>query len=124
MRSDLSPGLQLAQAVHAAFQFFAEWPSLARAWTEDSNFLVVVAVPDEAALADLATAAVEEGIVRTIVREPDLDNEITAVALQPGPDARRLCGQLPLALKHTCKTDGTPRPRVYADADAEVWAVT
>jgi peptidyl-tRNA hydrolase len=104
VRSDLSSGLQLAQAVHAAFQFFAEWPSLARAWTEDSNFLVVVAVPDELALADLAARAVEEGIARTIVREPDLDNTITAVALQPGAEARRLCAQLPLALRESAMT--------------------
>lgn len=114
VRSDLSPGLQLAQAVHAAFQFFSEWPSLARAWTEDSNFLVVVAVSDEAALADLATTAVEEGIVRTIVREPDLDNAITAVALQPGADARRLCAQLPLALKSVTEYSVTTEEPVMA----------
>jgi peptidyl-tRNA hydrolase len=99
VRSDLSSGLQLAQAVHAAFHFFADWPSLARAWVEDSNFLVVVAVPDEATLAELAGRAVEEGLARTIVREPDLENTITAVALQPGADARRLCANFPLALK-------------------------
>lgn len=75
-----------------------------RAWMEDSNFLVVVAVPDEAALADLAARAVEEGLVRTIVREPDLDNAITAVALQPGVDARRLCANFPLALKEPAMT--------------------
>lgn len=99
MRADLSSGLQLAQAVHAAFQFFAEWPSLAGVWVRESNFLVVVATPNELALAELAGRAVEEGLARTIVREPDLDNTITAVALQPGADARRLCANFPLALR-------------------------
>lgn len=103
-RADLTPGLQMAQSVHAAFHFFADWPSLARSWLIESNFLVVVAVPDELTLAELAARAVEEGIVRTIVREPDLSNEITAIALEPGPIARRLCAELPLALK--CKGTG------------------
>jgi hypothetical protein len=97
----MTPGLQAAQAVHAAFHFSLDWPSMALAWVRDSNFLVVVAVPDEVALADLAARAAEEGIARTIVREPDLDNTITAVALQPGAEARRLCAELPLALRET-----------------------
>lgn len=77
---------------------------MTRAWLEDSNFLVVVAVPDEDALAELAARAAEEGIIRTLVREPDLDNELTAVALQPGSEARRLCAQLPLALREPAMT--------------------
>lgn len=101
VRADLTPGLQAAQSVHAAFHFFDDWPSIARAWIHDSNFLVVVAVPDELALAELAARAVEEGLARTIVREPDLDNTITAVALEPGHVASRLCAEMPLALKNT-----------------------
>ena len=104
VRADMTPGLQAAQAVHAAFHFWADWPSMALAWVRDSNFLVVVAVPDELALADLAARAVEEGIARTLVREPDLGNTITAVALQPGSEARRLCAELPLALKEHAMT--------------------
>ena len=84
--------------------FFCDWPSMALAWVRDSNFLVVVAVPDEAALAELAARATEEGIARTIVREPDLSNTITALALQPGSEARRLCAELPLALRSHAMT--------------------
>jgi peptidyl-tRNA hydrolase len=75
-----------------------------RAWVEDSNFLVVVAVPDELALAELAARAGEEGLAASIVREPDLENTITAVALQPGDEARRLCANFPLALKEPAMT--------------------
>jgi peptidyl-tRNA hydrolase len=75
-----------------------------RAWVEDSNFLVVVAVPDELALAELAARAGEEGLAASIVREPDLENTITAVALQPGDEARRLCANFPLALKEHAMT--------------------
>lgn len=99
VRSDLTPGLQLAQAVHAAFHFFAEWPSMSSQWLDESNYLVVVSVRDEQALAELAARAVEEGLARTLVREPDLDNSLTAVALQPGEEARRLCANYPLALR-------------------------
>jgi peptidyl-tRNA hydrolase len=107
VRGDLTPGLQAAQSVHASTQFFADWPSLAVNWLRESNFLVIVSVPDEGALAQLAESAVEEGIVRTIVREPDLDNTITAVALEPGATAQRLCAQMPLALKLKVKGDLT-----------------
>lgn len=65
---------------------------------------MIVAVPYEQSLADLAARAVEEGIVRTIVREPDMENEITAVALQPGDDARRLCANFRLALREPAMT--------------------
>jgi|SRR5882757_1530283 len=100
----MTPGLQAAQAVHASNQFFVDWPSMARAWFQVSNFLVVVAVPDELALAELATVSIEEGIVRSVFREPDLGNTITAVALEPGSTAQRLCAQLPLALREAAMT--------------------
>ena len=77
---------------------------MALSWIRDSNFLVVVAVPDEAALAALAAKAFEKEIARTIVREPDLDNTITAVALAPGAGARRLCAEFPLALREPAMT--------------------
>lgn len=32
-------------------------------------------------------------------REPDLDNQLTAIALQPGERSKKLCSNLPLALK-------------------------
>lgn len=73
-------------------------------WIRDSNFLVVVAVPDEPALMRLTTSVVEEGIAHTLVREPDLDGQATALAIEPGDDARRLCANLPLALKEPVMT--------------------
>jgi peptidyl-tRNA hydrolase len=99
VRADLSPGLQTAQAVHAALHFLHDHPSVVRPWLLTSNFLVVVSVPDEAALLDLITDASRCGLLRTAVREPDLDNAATAVAIEPGERARRLCGALPLALR-------------------------
>jgi hypothetical protein len=82
--------------VHAAFHFSVDWPATTLNWVDGSNYLVVVSVSDELSLAELAARAIEEDIACTIVREPDLDDAITAVALEPGVIARRLCAQFPL----------------------------
>lgn len=104
MRKDLSPGLQVAQAVHAAFHFSQQHPVLVTRWLNASNFLVVVAIPDEAALRELISAAGQRGITAYAVREPDLGDEITAAALEPDEAARRLCASLPLALREAVMT--------------------
>ena len=99
VRSDLAPGPQLAQSVHAAFQFSVKYPEITRRWHLDSNFLVVLSVPDEPALIELCRQARTHGIGYERVSEPDYGNEFTAMALEPGDAARRLCARFPLALK-------------------------
>lgn len=101
----------MAQSTHAAFRFACQWPTLTRTWVDGSNFLVVVAVPDEHTLAGLAARAGQEGVATTVVREPDYENTMTAVALEPGGAARRLCAQYPLALRPTSCTE------VFLDTD-------
>lgn len=99
VRRDLSPGLQLAQSVHAAIQFTQEWPDLAEPWYCESNYLVVVSVENEDALKDIADQARELNVRYSITTEPDLDDTWTAVALQPGETARLICACMELALK-------------------------
>lgn len=100
MRADLPAGLQAAQAVHAAVEFAVSDPGVATRWHQESNFLVIVSVPDEGALTELLLHAVEKaGVQAYSVREPDIGDELTAVAFEPGPGARRLCAELPLALR-------------------------
>ena len=70
-----------------------------RDWLERSNFLVVVAVADEDELAEILTRAGRADLHRVPVREPDLDNTLTAVVLEPGDTAKHICASLPLALK-------------------------
>lgn len=62
----------------------------------DSNFLVVVTAQDEAMLDMVATAALNAGLRVTLVREPDCNDELTAVAIEPSPEAKRICSSLPL----------------------------
>lgn len=65
----------------------------------DSKFLVVVSVDDLGSLTTLAAKAALRGISYSLWVEPDLGNEATALALEPGEASKRLCSNLPLALK-------------------------
>jgi hypothetical protein len=85
VRADLPLGLQVAQACHAA----REW-TLAHPQVDVGDNLVVLHVPNQDALLELTNAAPEH----LLFREPDLQNEATALAL-PG-EARRRLSSLPL----------------------------
>jgi len=60
-----------------------------------------VNAPDEDGLYDLIWKADNrsEPIAHSAMFEPDLGNELTAVAFQPGAASRKLCARLPLALR-------------------------
>ena len=89
VRSDLPPGLQAAQAVHAAIGFAQKHPALI------PETVILVGVPDELGLAWLLAEA--HTFAHFAVREPDLENSLTALALEPA--AGRFCKHLPLLLK-------------------------
>jgi hypothetical protein len=80
-------------------QYCVNRPAPAEVWHRHSNFLVVVAVPDETALLTLDSLAWTLTVPHEVVREPDYDNTVTAVALAPVPAARKICAEYPLALK-------------------------
>lgn len=104
----------MAQSTHAAFEFSVDFPSITEVWRRNSNFLVIVAVPDENALLYLANAASALGLKHTVVREPDYGNTVTAIALEPGDMARRLCAEFPLALKRTVQfPEVVPEPKEF-----------
>lgn len=96
-RKDLPPGQQAVQAAHAAREFQREHPVEERLWHEGSNTLAFLAVPDEEHLLHLLEKAQQKGISAAEFREPDRQNELTAIAL--GPRAKKLCTRLPLALR-------------------------
>lgn len=99
VRANLAPGQQLAQAVHAAFEFSVDFPSIAEVWRRHSNYLVVVGVRDEDVLLELANSAAAFDVKHTVVREPDYCDTVTAVAMEPVPKASALCAEYPCALK-------------------------
>ncbi len=85
--------------MHALRQFTSEHPEIDKAWFEQSNYLGLLSVANESELLQLIEQATVRDIRFSIFREPDIDNQITAIALEPGPKSKKLCGRLPLALR-------------------------
>lgn len=95
-RDDLPAGQQAVQSCHALAEFVLEFGPLARTWQQESNTLALLSVPDEITLEGLARSAERRcAVIR--FREPDRNNELTAIAL--GPEGRRLVQNLPLTLR-------------------------
>lgn len=88
----LSPGLKIAQALHAFRAFIAAHADIERQWFLDSNNIVVLEHADVPGIEhDVASL----GYATAIFREPDLHDQITAIAVEPR--AGRLLRDLPLA---------------------------
>jgi Peptidyl-tRNA hydrolase PTH2 len=96
-RADLPIGDQATQAAHALSAFAVEHAALHAGWhTADKN-LILLASPNKFTLAALLYDAANAGIPHAKFHEPDIDGELTAIAL--GEGARKLVSSLPLALK-------------------------
>jgi len=76
--------------MHAAIDFQHEHSETSKEWQTTSNYLAVLTVSDEEALIKLIDKAIKSDIKHTVFREPDLNNEITAVAFEPNDKARRI----------------------------------
>lgn len=98
-RSDLEPGYQAVQSMHALRQFTAEHPEIDRLWFDQSNYLGLLSVANEKELYNLMEQAQMQDIKFSIFREPDIGDQITAIAIAPGAKSKKLCSRLPLALK-------------------------
>ena len=96
-REDLPWSQQAVQAVHAMREFIREHPEVDRQWYEVSNHLAFLAVRNEQELEQLIEKAKWKGVPVAFFREPDRQNELTAIAL--GPSGRNLCRRFPLALQ-------------------------
>jgi len=95
VRADLSQGLKLAQACHALRAFGARHPEIDREWFERSNNIAVLVVPDEQKLRELLELTESRGLAVAPFLEPDLGDQMTALALEPS--AKRFLRRLPLA---------------------------
>ncbi len=85
--------------MHSAIEYIFEHPEYAAIWHNNSNYLAFLSVKNEQELIDLIIKAEEKGIIFSIFREPDIGNQITAIALAPGTKTKKLLNRLPLALK-------------------------
>jgi hypothetical protein len=59
-----------------------------------------LSVNDERELLSIHSKATQQGIKASVFQEPDLNNQVTAITLEPSSDTRKLCSNLPLALKN------------------------
>ena len=89
----------MAQSWHAGVDFSVKYPALTQLWHNASNNVVIVSVPNEAQVMALESVALSLGLKHHLVVEPDLDDSVTAIALEPGPIAKRMCARFPLAGK-------------------------
>ncbi len=69
---------------------------MAKEWYSTSNHLCFLSVPDEPSLAALLKKALAKGYQVASFREPDRENELTAIALEPR--AKKMCQGISLAL--------------------------
>lgn len=84
VRKDLSPAQQLVQAVHAAHEAGIRFgdPSLI-------SSVVVCSVPDEQSLLHSKEALDSQGIRSYVFKEPDVNDQATALASEPLWGSRR-----------------------------------
>jgi len=87
------------QSGHAAIRFCIEHPELTSNWYYSSEYLAYLSVSNEYELKRQIDKLQSKEITISIFREPDLNNEITAIAVEPSKRAQRLCSSLPLAMK-------------------------
>lgn len=80
--------------------FVMNHPESANQWHEKSNSIIILEAPDAQALSALQQKAINRGIIVQEFREPDLGDEITALAFAPGKNVRRLLSNYPLSGKN------------------------
>ena len=98
-RQDLKPGAQVAQAAHAAIQFQHEHPEISKDWHTNSNYIIILAAKDEQDLLRILEKTRNAGLQSSVFTEPDLDDQVTAIAIEPSVLTQKICSNLPLALR-------------------------
>lgn len=97
-RRDLSAGYQATQAAHSLAQFIFEHPAEATQWFKDP-YLAVLSVQNEEELNSLIAKLEKSKVKYSIFREPDINNQITAIAIEPSDQTRRLTSSIPKMLR-------------------------
>ena len=95
-RRDISPGYQLAQSVHSIAQFAHSHTSTFTKWITGYSNLISLSVDNEVELMAVYDSIEAE---RVLFKEPDLNNEVTAICIFGTTKIRKLLSSLPLALK-------------------------
>lgn len=97
--SDLPLKYQVPQSNHAAMEFAAQYPTEFSEWHKKSNSIIILNCQSERKLIEFSQKLRDKNIKFSEFREPDIGDELTAIAICPGPEIKRLCSGLPLAGK-------------------------
>lgn len=89
----------MVQSLHAIVEFSLKFPLKTISWNKLSNYLAALTVKDEEDLIKLKLKLDELGLDYVAFTEPDIDDQITAIAIEPGKKAKKLTSSMPLALK-------------------------
>ena len=95
----MTPGQQAIQCGHALVEFLVKDPAQASAWYSGSNHLCYLVVSNEEELKNLLGHADKSKVRSYPFYEPDLENFLTALVLEPTVASRQLTKHLKLALK-------------------------
>lgn len=98
-RDNLSPSQQAVQSTHAAINFCFKQRNKASPWFEESQYLVMLAVKNTEELKLLIDKCELFNVAYEAFYEPDLNNELTAVCLEPGLITQKLVKKIPLMFK-------------------------
>lgn len=98
VRNDLSDGSKIAQSCHVAFSFSQDFGNITRSWMENSNYICILECPEDQLL-KLIDKAKAKNINYSLFKEPDLNDQITAIALEPSLNSKKLCSNFKLALR-------------------------
>lgn len=93
------PGQQLVQSIHALADFAHLHPIPFDRWKKSSNTLVSLAEKSTTSLTELFLRLESKGFVVVPFYEPNLDNQLTALAVYGDQRAQKYLRFLPLALK-------------------------
>ena len=96
---DLNIAQQAVQLGHAGISFQHEHPEIAKDWHTSSNYLIFLSTDNENSLIQLIEKCKERNLSYTVFIEPDLNNAVTAVAIGPSEEARKITCSLPKAFK-------------------------
>lgn len=91
----MSIGFQAAQLTHATADFAYLYPEEFKIWREECNYVVCLETLDKDALLELENKAIEGDYKIVSVREPDIDDELTAILFVPSKNTRTLLSNLP-----------------------------
>jgi len=94
----LKPGQQIAQALHAAIEFLFVYPEQSNTWHCLSNSVVVMnCEPEE--LPKLLDRCKKKNVQYSTFMEPDMDNRLTAVCIEPTRTGKKCTSNYKLAMR-------------------------